>query len=836
MIEPRATLRLQFHAGFTLDDALPWLDYFADLGISHLYASPLFRARPGSSHGYDVVDPTRINPELGGEPALLRLIQGLRQRGMGLLMDIVPNHMGIGGGANPWWQDVLEWGRESPYASFFDIQWESHDAALRGQVLLPFLRSDYGEVLAAGEIGLSLDREAGRLLASHGEQRFPLWPGSYPELLEDSGEPRLSALAGGFRECRQDREALREMQRQLAAALAESAPRAALQRTLGELLRRRSERIRAHRGGAPMLLYVEKILGGEERLPEDWLCDGTTGYDFMNQVSLLQHDPRGERPLRELWQRVSGRPEAFLDEVYQARQLVLAGSLAGDLENLAQGLLRVARADLASRDLTLGGIRRALFQLLARFPVYRTYAGACGRSVQDREVFRYAAEAAREDLDEADRAVLDHLERWLGGQPLRELPPGPLRRLRGELLARFQQLSSPTAAKAVEDTACYRSAALLSRNDVGFDPQRFAASAEEFHAACEARRLASPRALLATASHDHKRGEDARARLAALSELAPWFARNVEHWQSLATPLRRDLAEGPAPSPGDELILFQALLGSWPLDAPCDGAALDQAFLARMREWQCKALREAKLRTRWTAPDEDYERACADYLEQLLRAPLAQALRQSLGNAAARLMPAGALNGLAQCLLRLTCPGIPDLYQGREDWDFSLVDPDNRRPVDFARHAAALAAPTPFPELLEHWRDGRIKQTLIARVLGLRRMQPGLFRDGDYLPLEVSGEHAERVLAFARRSRHGCLLVVVPRLACALLGHATQPQVPAEAWGDTCLLLPPSLSECTYSGLFSTMPLPSDGHLSLSEVLADFPVNLLYRLAQEDTP
>lgn len=385
MIEPRATLRLQFHAGFTLDDALPWLDYFADLGISHLYASPLFRARPGSSHGYDVVDPTRINPELGGEPALLRLVQGLRQRGMGLLMDIVPNHMGIGGGANPWWQDVLEWGRESPYASFFDIQWNSHDAALRGQVLLPFLRSDYGEVLAAGEIGLCLDAGAGRLLASHGEQRFPLWPGSYPELLEDSGEPRLAALAAGFRESRQDREALREMQRQLAATLAEGAPRAALERTLGALqedhgetrqrlhrlleaqhyrlaswrtaaddinwrrffdiselvglrvergevfeavhgkvfqlledglldglridhvdgladprgycrrLRRRSERIRARRGGAPMLLYVEKILAGEERLPEDWQCDGSTGYDFMNQVSLLQHDPRGER-------------------------------------------------------------------------------------------------------------------------------------------------------------------------------------------------------------------------------------------------------------------------------------------------------------------------------------------------------------------------------------------------------------------------------------------------------------------------------------------------------------------------------------------------------------
>ncbi|MDF5946322.1 malto-oligosyltrehalose synthase [Pseudomonas aeruginosa] len=633
LIEPRATLRLQFHAGFTLDDALPWLDYFADLGISHLYASPLFRARPGSSHGYDVVDPTRINPELGGEPALLRLIQGLRQRGMGLLMDIVPNHMGIGGGANPWWQDVLEWGRESPYASFFDIQWESHDAALRGQVLLPFLRSDYGEVLAAGEIGLSLDREAGRLLASHGEQRSPL-AGQLPGA---AGRQRRAAPVSPGRRFPRVPAGPRGLARDAASTggcARRALPRAALQRTLGELqerheearqrlhrlleaqhyrlaswrtaaddinwrrffdiselvglrvergevfeavhgkvfqlledglldglridhvdgladprgycrrLRRRSERIRAHRGGAPMLLYVEKILGGEERLPEDWLCDGTTGYDFMNQVSLLQHDPRGERPLRELWQRVSGRPEAFLDEVYQARQLVLAGSLAGDLENLAQGLLRVARADLASRDLTPGRyppravpVARALSGLpYLRWGLRSLGAGSRGvplcRRGGPRGSRRSRPGGPRPSRTLARRAAL------------RELPPGPLRRLRGELLARFQQLSSPTAAKAVEDTACYRSAALLSRNDVGFDPQRFAASAEEFHAACEARRLASPRALLATASHDHKRGEDARARLAALSELAPWFARNVEHWQSLATPLRRDLAEG----------------------------------------------------------------------------------------------------------------------------------------------------------------------------------------------------------------------------------------------------------------------------------------------------
>lgn len=280
---------------------------------------------------------------------------------------------------------------------------------------------------------------------------------------------------------------------------------------------------------------------------------------------------------------------------------------------------------------------------------------------------RYAAEAAREDLDETGRATLDYLKCRLNGQPLRELPFGPLQRPRGKLLVRFQQLSSPIATRAMEDTVCHRSAALLSHNSVDFDPQRFVASAEGFHTACEARCLASPRVLLAATSRDHKRGEDARARLTALSELTPWFVHNVEHWQSLVISLCHGLIEEPASSPGDEPILFRALLGSWPLDVPCNGIALGQAFLARMHEWQYETLREAKLRTCRIVPDEGHEHACADYLEQLLHAPLVQALRQSLGSAVARLMPTGALSGLAQYLLRLACPGIPNLYQGRGD-------------------------------------------------------------------------------------------------------------------------------------------------------------------------
>ncbi len=915
----RATQRLQFHKDFTLDDAVPLVPYFASLGISHLYASPLLKARAGSMHGYDVVDPTVINPELGGEPALLRLVETLREHGMGLILDIVSNHMAVGGADNPWWLDLLEWGRRSPYAEFFDIQWNSPDPLLEGQLLLPFLSSDYGTVLQAGEIPLRFNAEQGSFYIEHYQHHFPVCPLTYDSLLQAVDHPQLKEMAQRFTALAQFPQAY-ERARQARAELAELAKdpqvlkgieqvlahfdsskpegfqrlhqllerqhyRLASWRTAGddinwrrffdinELGGLRVERPQVfeathgkifqliaeglvdglridhidgladprgygrklHRRVKGLLklrpehaqidhlpIFVEKILGPDEPLREDWSVDGTTGYEFMNQVSLLQHDPKGEEPLGELWSRLTERTADFDQEVLVARDLVLHGTLAGDFENVAQSLLQVARSDLMSRDLTLGAIRRALLALIVNFPIYRTYISVCGRSAQDDKYFQQAMEGARETLNEGDWPVLDYLSRWLGGEPWRKLPRGRLRKLYKNACVRFQQLTSPVAAKSVEDTSFYRSAVLLSRNDVGFHPQHFSAPVEDFHQVCLQRLEKFPANLLTTATHDHKRGEDTRTRLAVLSECAPWYAEQVERWRQLAIPLKGD---EPTISAGDELMLYQALLGSWPLSL--EGEEAHQEYAKRMVQWQEKALREAKLQSSWSAPNQPYETACREFLERLLLAPEALALRQSLSATANRIATAGALNSLAQTLLRLSVPGVPDLYQGTEFWDFSLVDPDNRRPVDYAARKQALAEETSVADLLTDWKDGRIKQALIAKVLNLRAEHPGLFSEGSYQPLEIKGSHAEQVMAFARETQGVRAIIVVPRTCSELLGTAQTPLINAANWGDTRIMLPFADSGSDWKGLFSDVVVTSDREVPLSAALERFSVNLL---------
>lgn len=915
MTELRATLRLQFHRGFTLDDALPLIPYFERLGISHVYASPLLTARPGSIHGYDVIDPSRINPELGGEPALRRFVAALHERDMGLILDIVSNHMAVGGDANPWWLDVLEWGRSSPFASFFDIQWHSHDPLLKGQLLVPFLRTDYGEALASGALELQFDPQHGSFHVQHFEHRFPITPPSYGELLRHSQNPLLMQFAQRFREA-----GTREQGKALCAELAqwsESAPwqalmepllaryrggdepsqmclhqllerqhyRVASWRTaaddinwrrffdineLGGLrverpevfeathakifelierglvdglridhidglanprryckrLRRSIQRLRGQRAGMPFPIYVEKILGHGEQLPLDWGVDGTTGYEFMNQMSLLQHDPRGEATLRELWSEFSGRPEAFEDEVLEARRLVLGSSLAGDLEEVAQRLLQVARNDIATRDLTLGSIRRALLELIVHFPVYRTYAQANGRSRQDQRLFRQALQGARQTLAEADWPMLDYLDRWLGGEALRDYPPGQPRSLRAQVLTRFQQLTSPVAAKAVEDTAFYRTGVLLSRYDVGFDAEHFAATPSQFHQSCRLRAAHHPDNLLATATHDHKRGEDSRARLAVLSERAPWFAERIRHCLRLAQSLRHGMIHE-APTPGEELILYQALIGSWPLGLDEDDEAGLQVYLERLFTWQQKALREAKLSSAWSAPNDAHEAASREFLQRLLTSPAGRELRQMLAGIVEAIAPPGALNSLVQCVLRLTTPGVPDLYQGCEYWDLSLVDPDNRRPVDFAARERSLQAEQGVAQLLSSWQDGRVKQWLIQRLLQVRKAHPQVLRHGGYEPLTVDGEQAGQVLAFLRSYGDEHLLVVVPRLAANLLGDSPIPHVPAQRWGDTRIVMPPQLSALQVTGVLSPYQADDASTLPVAELLADFPANVL---------
>ncbi|WP_247255813.1 malto-oligosyltrehalose synthase [Pseudomonas moorei] len=912
-IQPlRATLRLQFHKGFTLDDAVPLVPYFAELGISHVYASPLLSARAGSMHGYDVVDPTTINPELGGEAALRRLVSALREHSMGLILDIVSNHMAVGGSDNPWWLDLLEWGRLSPYSEFYDIQWHSADPLMEGKLLLPFLGSDYGVALQDGTLPLRFDAQHGAFFVEHYEHHFPICPMTCGELLT-SDIDQLKSLADRFstlsyqtdahrlaiplqdelRELATDPAMLQAIEQNLKAY--DSLTREGFER-LHNLLERQSYRLASWRTAADDInwrrffdvnelgglrverpavfeathakifqlvaqglvdglrvdhidgladprgycrklrrrvdslvpgrhlpIYVEKILGAGETLHRDWLVDGTTGYEFMNQVSLLQHDPQGEQALGRLWQRHSERPAGFRQEAQLARQQILNGSLAGDFESVAQALLQVAREDLMTRDLTLGAIRRALQELIIHFPVYRTYISPLGRSSQDNVFFQQAMDGARQTLGEADWPVLDCLARWLGGEPWRKAPAGRVRKRIRHACVRFQQLTSPAAAKAVEDTAFYRSAVLLSRNDVGFSTELLSAPVEDFHAACAQRLADFPDNLLATATHDHKRGEDTRARLAVLSERSQWYVEQIGLWRALARPLRDDDQQ---PSAGDELILYQAILGSWPLHLQVDDQPALAAYAERLWQWQRKALREAKLQSSWSAPNDAYEQAVERFIRRLLLSPQGDFLRTALGKAVHAIAVPGALNGLAQTLLRMTVPGVPDLYQGNEFWDFSLVDPDNRRPVDYASRQQALQQAVNLPDQLANWRDGRIKQTLIARTLDLRTEHAELFRRGTYQALEVVGSQAHRVLGFVREWEGKRAIVIVPIRCSALLENSAEPQVNALQWGDTRIDLPFAIADENLKGLFSSITVTKNRELMISAALGDFPVNL----------
>ena len=910
----RATQRLQFHTGFTLDDARLQVPYFARMGISHLYASPLLTARDGSMHGYDVVDPTRVSPALGGEAALRRLVAELRAHDMGLILDVVSNHMAVGGADNPWWLDLLAWGRASPYAEFFDIQWHSPDPLLEGQLLLPFLGNDYGATLKAGELPLRYDAQQGRFYTEHGHHHFPICPLDYGFLLHISGQPDLQFLGERFTALHplpHPRERTAPLHAELAALSARPEVLAAIEQQLTcfdarhpsglerlhALLERQSYRLASWRTAADDInwrrffdvnelaglrverprvfeathqkifdlirdglvdglridhvdgladprgycrklrrrvdalapdrhvpIYVEKILGAEESLPDDWHVDGTTGYEFMDQVSLLQHDPAGAAPLASLWAEHSERPGDFREQALLARQQILNGSLAGDCDRVALALRDVARDDLMTRDLTLGAITRALQALVVHFSVYRTYINAAGRSAADDEVFGRAMEGARNDLSEADWPVLESLQRWLGGDNWRTRPYGRSRKLLKRACVRFQQLTSPTAAKAVEDTAFYRYGALLSRNDVGFDAERFSAPAQVFHQTCAERLLHFPDTLLATATHDHKRGEDCRARLAVISEKSADYARCIARWRPMASTLRGH-REGP--SAGDELLLYQILLSTWPLTLSPDDPHGLAHYNERVWQWQLKALREAKLDTQWAAPNEAYEQAVQAFIEQLLLHPQGAALRAEIHAFSEQLAPAGALNSLVQCVLKLTTPGVPDLYQGTEFWDFSLVDPDNRRPVDFALRQQQLDIHAPAPALLDDWRSGAIKQAVIARTLAMRAEHPVLFARGRYQPLHVTGPHADRVLAFAREWQGQWVVVVAPRLSAPLLQNNALPLINPREWADTRLELPFDGTEHKLNGLFAHPVVTNNKAIRVSDALGSFPVNLM---------
>jgi (1->4)-alpha-D-glucan 1-alpha-D-glucosylmutase len=727
-VTPRATLRLQLHKGFTFADAEALVPYFAALGISHLYASPITRARPGSMHGYDVTDPTQVNPELGGEAGLRRLVDALRRAKLGLIVDIVPNHMAATL-ENAWWADVLRRGHESRYARWFDIDWESEDPALDGKVFLPWLAKPRQDVEPTDIDRLGLPK-----------------PGAYELGWWRSANDRVNWRR--FFDINdlvclrmENQEAFEAVHAMIARLYAEGlidgvrvdhvdglADPAGYCRTL-------RQRLDPENPSRPYLV-VEKILLRGETLPADWGCDGTTGYDFMDEVSALQHDPKAGPVLARAWARLTGRPADFATEEEAARREMIARSFSAPLEACVRAFDRLEQSDLSRPAL-----RRALTEMLVHFPVYRGYS-----TPADEPWLQQAADAAKRTGLPGDRWVIAWLQRRL--------------RERSGAATRFQQLSAPVAAKSVEDTAFYRYGVLLSRNDVGFDVERFGWSTADFHARMQRRQKDLPHALLATATHDHKRGEDVRARLAVLSEIPQDWNERLARWLDEAA----RLCPGGMPDRADAAMLLQTIVGAWPFDLALDDTGGRAAFAERLEGWQQKALREAKRHTDWSDPNEAYETAARTLVRRLLVEDAAVGLRADLFAFIQKIAYPGVINSLAQTLLRLTVPGVPDLYQGTELWDQSLVDPDNRRPVDYALRQKTLRA-----ELQAGWRDGALKQALIVRALRLRAAMPELFAHGSYEPIAIAGPAADHVVAFLRRHRSDAILVVVPRLPAGLV-------------------------------------------------------------------
>ena len=922
---PRATARLQFHPGFTLDAAVAVVPYLARLGISHVYASPLLAARSGSSHGYDVVDPTRINPELGGMPALRRLVAELRSHGMGLILDIVPNHMAASV-ENRWWRDVLEWGRDSPYSHFFDIDWAFPDPKLHGRVLVPTLGRPRNDLLAEGDIELQLASEApdAEAASPHSQswldrihvvtagQRFPLAASAYAlvlsaeESLADLAEQFAGSTSGSSFEAAlaalHERAANDDGRKALDAALARYAPTSpeGLQR-LDQLLasqpyllapwsqawhrinwrrffdvtdliairpdrpgvfeaaharvlqlyaeglvdglridhidglidpagycRQLRENLRAVESlrpaeapAGPAYLIVEKILAPGETLREDWDVDGTTGYEFMDQVGALLHDPDGAEPLKRFWQSLAGA-RTYAAHVLDARRQMTTENFEADLDATVRAVRALARQD-DDADSGVKELREALVELIVHFPVYRTYADVTGADRVDTRVLEHAAAAARKSGAAFDKDAMALLLRWLSGDA-----PDDAQEEAARVITRFQRLTPPIAAKALEDTTFYRYAPLLSRNEVGAEPDHFALSVNDFHAACARRRRSTPHTLLATATHDHKRGEDARARLAVLSEMHVDWPAQVTSWRTLNAACRSRVGSTEAPDPVDEFILYQTLVGAWPLDLDATDADAVATFAARVGEWQRKALREAKRRSSWAEPNEAYESACQRFLDSCLSLHGGCDFLTGLANFVRLIAPAGALNGLTQTLLRLTTPGVPDLYQGSEFWDFSLVDPDNRRPVDYEARKDALSDPARPAVLLNGWTDGRIKQRLVACALAARSAQPDLFAHGSYRPLTLGGTCASRAIAFLRQHQDESVVVVATRLAWPLLGpEAMSPHVAPAHWKDSTVELPSGDWEDVLSGRVHR----SQGSLALRTLLETFPAALLVKRA-----
>lgn len=890
---PSATYRLQFHAGFTFENGREILDYLDELGISDVYSSPFFQASPDSTHGYDIANHNRLNPALGGPEAFASFAGEMRRRRLGLLLDFVPNHMGISESVNQWWLEVLEDGLASRYARYFDIDWDAAKAAWRGKVVLPILGDRYGQVLEKGE--LQVRYHADRFSLAYYDAKLPICPESYPLILAgilpgiDNAETAntLQELVNEFAELPEAanpdsrvpfKQRIMERFRELVEVHPEIAK--AIEDRLGELngragdatsfdslhallerqhyrlsywrmateeinyrrffdintlaairvempevfeashqyvfqllrdgivsglridhidglwnpreyLSRLQHHTAAYRGesteGLPLYLLVEKILEiAHEQLPEDWPVHGTTGYEFANQVVQLFVDSSAGRPLSKTYAAFTNSSKNFEELVYEKKLLIGQLSFASEIAALARLLDELSEWDRHYRDVTLNRLTAAVREVLAVFPVYRTYATPDGKlSREDERHILKAVSSARRRNPAIEKPVFDFLRNLL----MMRFPEGLTAEQRDrhmDFVMKFQQCSGPLMAKGVEDTALYLYHRLIALNEVGGNPGQFGISLAEFHRLNGERQARFPHCLLATSTHDTKRSEDVRMRIAAISELPGQWRKAVNRWSKLNRKQRRKVDGEMAPSANEEYLIYQTLLGIWPLEEMT--VEVRAELVQRLQEYLLKALKEGKVNSSWTEPNEEWEAAVTEFIAAILDEKRSAKFLADFEPMAAAIAGLGMMNSLSQMILKCTLPGVPDIYQGNEIWDFSLVDPDNRRPVDYARRRRMLGSLSErsLSDLMENWRDGGIKLRLTRDLLNFRKRHAEFFQKSDYQALVSGGELAECVIAFGRELAGRRLMVIAPRLSSRLGEECdwknTWIQTPAAKW------------------------------------------------------
>ena len=897
---PVATYRLQFREGTTFETAADLAPYLKKLGISHLYASPIFSASPGSTHGYDVTDYNAFEADLGGDAGFLAMSDALAKHDLGLILDFVPNHMGVSP-KNKWWEDVLRWGADSRYADVFDISWVAE------KILVPVLGKPYGEALEMGDLQVVLHPERNWLRFDAAGYQLPLDPRTFALIFArlDHGErdrllrrfavatpaeidelrERLAehleevefadALNAAIESINADRKFLHELHEAQAWRLAwwrtareqltyrrffEIADLIGVRQESRRVFReshqtvirlareRRLDGIRIdHVDGvadpkayladlkqafqsvrrSPMI-HVEKILTGDERLRTSWDIEGTTGYEFITALSGLFVDPAREEAMDRAYSRFLGEEENLRAMIAKQKRAIFHRNLAGELAYLTGEAMAVAARGLSTRDLGADTIARSIVEVAVALPVYRTYV-----SVNDGVPTRDAA-IIDETVEEAQRSrqvEADEPIQFIGRLLKLDFEAGEDVAGALNFTRRFQQTTGAVMAKAVEDTVFYRYNRLIALNEVGGEPDHYGADVEAFHEAMAIRVEDQPLGLLATSTHDTKRGEDARARLYALSEAPERWDELVQGFADALSDYRKEIEPGlVSPDAPTEWGFYQSLLGVLPADFDPESAEQRDGIKQRLTAFMEKAVREAKRWTSWTSPAEPYEGALRDFVAAALDPEKSEGFLPTFWRDAQPFVVAGALNSLAQTAIKLAAPGIPDIYQGTEFYDFSLVDPDNRRAIDFADRQSAFEGGETAPDLLDHWRDGRVKAKITAEGLAARAAAPDLFTRGAYVALEVTGVNADHVVAFARIAESGgpAAICVAPRLALTLLGEgASRPMVEPAAWGDTAITIPEGLRGRGARDLFAETRRDLGETLKLSEAFSALPVSLL---------